>query len=175
MTNPAIVRLSSEFFIAAALLGLFGAAALHTAGEHGAVQLLLAVLMAGAGAFLRSGTGEARLFGLAVAGITVLVGGYVLVVQGGYVVGTIVAVFALIHLASTPATVPPAAWAAPAAPISPGTPLAAFDAPTYGAPVPPTYTAPSPPQYGLPVVPSQPQSADQPSYFAAPAHPDESA
>src|SRR3954469_11194458 len=94
MTNPWIRRQSTEFFIAAALLALFGLSALNNGTGHGSLELVLAALMGGAGAFLSTGTQEARLVGLAAAGVTVLAGGYVLVVQGGYIVGTVVAVFA---------------------------------------------------------------------------------
>jgi hypothetical protein len=48
--EQSISRVSTDFFIAAALLALFGAAALNNAGLHDAQQVTLAVLM-GAGLY----------------------------------------------------------------------------------------------------------------------------
>jgi hypothetical protein len=125
MSNPIISRASTEFFIAAALLALFGVAALNNGGPHGPLQLALAVVMGGAGAFLRTGTPDARMVGLGAAGLTVACGAYALVFQSGYIVGTIIAIFALVRLwgAGTPVQ--------PQVPTQqvPITPLAPFDAP----------------------------------------------
>ena len=45
---------STNFFIAAALLALFGMAALNQAGPHGPLQLVLAAVMGVAGFLLRA-------------------------------------------------------------------------------------------------------------------------
>jgi hypothetical protein len=145
MTGRHISAASTDFFICAALLALFGLAALNQAGPHGPLQLVLAVVMAVAGFLLRSGTAEARLIGLGAAGLTVAVGAVLLVTGGFYVVGTIIAIFALFRLAATPAgVVGPGAGPTPAhlqahlpaqlPPWSPG----------HTAPVPPP-PAPQPP------------------------------
>lgn len=83
---------SGDFFIAAALLALFGFAATNGGGLHGGLQLVLAVVMGGAGVYLRTGTAEARIAGLTAAGLTVLVGGWLLVSGGFSVPGTTTAV-----------------------------------------------------------------------------------
>jgi hypothetical protein len=148
MSNVRIRSASTDFFIAAALLALFGAASTRNAGAHGGLQIVLAVLMGAAGAFLRGGTDEARLVGLAAAGLTVAVGGYALIVQGDYFVGTIVAVFAIFRLwnAGTPML--------PQVATPPIVPMVAFDAPD---------------AHVRGVVPPQPTAApEQAPYFAPP-------
>jgi hypothetical protein len=123
--NPCISRVSYEFFIAAALLVLFGASAMHNQGPHGPLQIALAVMMSGGGMYVRSGTREGRVIGLYAAAATVVVGGYVLVFENDYFVGTIIAIFALFRL-----------WSAGGRPVMqqvaqaiPSQPLAPFDAP----------------------------------------------
>jgi len=140
MSNPSISRASTEFLIAAALLALFGAAALNNGGPHGPLQIALAVVMGGAGAFLRTGTPDARMVGLGAAALTVACGGYALVFQGGYIVGTIIAIFALVRLWGAGTTVQPQV----ATHQVPASPLAPFDAPDLygGRPVPPQPTGP---------------------------------
>jgi hypothetical protein len=148
MNNPAISRASTEFLIAAALLALFGVAALNNGGPHGPLQIALAVVMGGAGAFLRTGTPDARMVGLGAAALTVACGGYALVFQSGYIVGTIIAIFALVRLwgAGTQAQGPAQQLVIPP-PAS--TPLAPFDAPDlYGGP--PVAPSGGPPQTALP-------------------------
>lgn len=98
--------LSTQFFIAAALLALFGLAENapssgmpgSSSSNLGMIQLVLAVAMAGAGVFLRGGTPAARAVGLCVAGGTALFGAYALLSGMGYVPGTIVAIYGLFHL-----------------------------------------------------------------------------
>jgi hypothetical protein len=146
MNNPCISRVSTDFFIAAALLALFGAAALNNARPHGALQVTLAVLMGGAGMYVRSGTAEARLIGLAAAGVTVAVGCYVVIFGNDYAVGTIIAIFALARLWSAGKQVTVVQQAAPALPTQP---MAAFDAPQ---------------GYGNGAVPAQPGASPAKSY-----------
>lgn len=149
MNDARIHSASIDFFIAAALLALFGMASMNNAGTHGGLQLVLAVLMGGAGVFLRSGTAEARLVGLAVAGLTVAVGGYALVVENDYFVGTIIAVFAVFRLWSAGPPVQPRV-----APVLPTQPMVPFDAP---------------PVHGGGTVPRQPSVAyEQAPFYTAP-------
>ena len=155
MSNIRIRHASTDFFIAAALLALFGAASMNNAGTHGGLQIVLALLMGGAGAFLRGGTDEARLVGLGAAGLTVAVGGYALVAQNDYFVGTIVAVFAIFRLWSAGSPLAPKV-----APMPPGVPVVPFDAPaTYGGPTQPTPAPAQAPYYPAPA---------QPPYHPAP-------
>jgi hypothetical protein len=142
MNNPCISRVSTDFFIAAALLALFGAAALNNARPHGALQVTLAVLMGGAGMYVRSGTAEARVIGLAAAAVTVVIGCYVVIFGNDYVVGTIIAIFALARLWSAGKPVMVMQQAAPAPPTQP---MATFDAPRpYGSVALPAQPAASP-------------------------------
>ena len=141
MNSPCISRVSTDFFIAAALLALFGAAALNNARPHGALQVTLAVLMGGAGMYVRSGTAEARVIGLAAAGVTVAVCCYVVIFGNDYAVGTIIAIFALARLWSAGKQVTVVHQAAPALPTQP---MAAFDAPQgYGNGAVPAQPGPS--------------------------------
>lgn len=160
MSNPSISRVSNEFFIAAALLALFGAAAVNNAAPHGPLQIVLALVMGGAGAFLRTGTADARMVGLGAGALTVAVGGYILVFENDYIVGTIIAIFALFRLwsAGTP-VLRPVAQAAPTVPMAP------FDAPdVYGGnPVRPQPTAPA----HTPVYPA----TEHVPFFPAPQRP----
>ena len=104
--NQMAKSLSTQFFIAAALLALFGLAEnapssgmpASSSSNLGMIQLVLAVAMAGAGVFLRGGTPAARAVGLCVAGGTALFGAYALLSGMGYVPGTIVAIYGLFHL-----------------------------------------------------------------------------
>jgi hypothetical protein len=137
---------STNFFITAALLALFGMAALNQSGPHGPLQLVLAAVMGVAGFLLRTGTAEARLIGLGAAGLTTAVGAVLLVTGGFYVPGTIIAIIALFQLVGAPGkSVHPGAVHTPAhlqahlpaqlPPWSPG----------QGAPVPPAAPAQQPP------------------------------
>jgi hypothetical protein len=146
MNNPCISRVSTDFFIAAALLALFGAAALNNARPHGALQVTLAVLMGGAGMYVRSGTAEARVIGLAAAAVTVTVGCYVVIFGNDYAVGTIIAIFALARLWSAGKQVTVVQHAGPTLPTQP---MAAFDAPQ---------------GYGHGAVPAQPGASTAKSY-----------
>ena len=139
MAGNHISAASTNFFLTAALLALFGLAALNQSGPHGPLQLVLAAVMAVAGFLLRSGTAEARLIGLGAAGLTTAVGAALLVTGGFYVPGTIIAIIALFQLGGAPGkAVHPGAGPTPAhlqahlpaqlpPPWSPG----------QGAPVPP--------------------------------------
>ncbi len=153
---------STNFFIAAALLALFGMAALNQAGPHGPLQLVLAVVMGVAGFLLRSGTAEARLIGLGAAGLTTAVGAVLLVTGGFYVPGTIIAIIALFQLVGAPGKAAhPGAAPTPAhlqahlpvqlPPWSPG----------QGAPVPPPAAPPAAPV-------AQPPAGQEWDYFGKP-------
>ena len=145
MAGNQVSAASTNFFITAALLALFGLAALNQSGPHGPLQLVLAVVMGAAGFLLRSGTAESRLIGLGAAGLTTAVGAVLLVTGAFYVPGTIIAIFALFRLAgardevvqagSAPAPHLPAHLPAQLPPWSPG----------QGVPVPPPAAAPQPP------------------------------
>jgi hypothetical protein len=131
--------------------------------------------MAVAGFLLRSGTPEARLIGLGAAGLTVAVGAVLLVTGGYYLVGTVIAIFALFRLAATPGQVVhpgtgpvaghlQAHLPAQLPPWSPGQgaqvppPLA----PAFGAPIPP-------PPPVTPAMPAPQQPAEQGwDYFGTP-------
>ena len=115
MGSPMAKSLSVSFFIAAALLGLFGAVAMGTDPGGALAQIVLGAVMLGAGLYLRQGTAEARLAGLAAAAVTSLYGAYCLFTAHGYVPGTIVAIFAFARLASAAAAFGPQ-QAQPAAP-----------------------------------------------------------
>jgi hypothetical protein len=173
MAGNHISAASTNFFLTAALLALFGLAALNQSGPHGPLQLVLAAVMAVAGFLLRSGTAEARLIGLGAAGLTTAVGAVLLVTGGFYVPGTIIAIFALFRLVGAPgAVVHPGAGPTPAhlpahlpaqlPPWSPG----------HGAPVPPpaqAFGAPVPPPAAPPAAPAAQQPAGQEwDYFGKP-------
>jgi hypothetical protein len=102
MAGDHVSAASTNFYITAALLALFGLAALNQAGPHGPLQLVLAVVMGVAGFLLRTGTAEARLIGLGAAGLTTAVGAVLLVTGGFYVPGTIISVIALFQLVNAP-------------------------------------------------------------------------
>jgi hypothetical protein len=164
MNNPCISRVSTDFFIAAALLALFGAAALNNGGPHGGLQVTNAVLMVGAGMYVRAGTAEGRVIGLAAAAVTVAVGGCVVVFGHDYLVGTVIAVFALIRLWGAK----PVMVMQQVAPTLPTQPMASFDAPQpYGS-------GPFPAQPAAPpaLVPLYP-ATDQVPFLPAP-RPDDS-
>lgn len=109
MGRSCYAGISVNFFIAAAILLLFGLSTQNNGGPHGPLQLALAVVMAGAGVVLRtSRSAEARLAGLGAAGVTTAVGAFLTVTGQGYVPGTIVAIIALIQLASVGAGPVPA-------------------------------------------------------------------
>ena len=99
MGNAVAKALSISFFITAAILGLFGAATMGSNQGSAVAQLGLGVVMLGAGLFLRQGTAEARIAGLAAAALTSAFGAYELLTSHGYVPGTIVAIFAFARLA----------------------------------------------------------------------------
>lgn len=100
MGNPVATGLSISFFIAAALLGLFGAVAMGTDQRSAVIQLVLAVVMLGAGLYVRTGSAEGRVVGLAAAAGTAAFGAYDMFTGHGYIPGTIVAIFVLFRLAS---------------------------------------------------------------------------
>ncbi|HEY5032327.1 MAG TPA: hypothetical protein VIJ54_07640 [Actinomycetes bacterium] len=149
--------LSVSFFIAAALLGLFGAVAMGTDPGSAMAQIVLGAVMLGAGLYLRQGTAEARLAGLAACGVTSLYGAYCLFTGHGYVPGTIVAIFAFARLSSAAGAFVPqqAQAAAPAAyapqaypgyagyPPAPAAPLASTP-----DPVLPNPASPPDPRFG---------------------------
>jgi uncharacterized membrane protein YqaE (UPF0057 family) len=100
MGNAVAKSLSISFFIAAALLGLFGAVATGTDQRSAMIQIVLAVIMLGAGLYVRTGSAEGRLVGLAAAAGTTAFGAYDMFTGHGYIPGTIVAIFVLFRLAS---------------------------------------------------------------------------
>ena len=101
MGRSCYAGISVNFFVAAAILLLFGLSAQNNGGRHGPLQLALAVMMAGAGIVLRtSHSPEARLAGLGAAGVTTAVGAFLTATGQGHVPGTIVAIIALVQLAS---------------------------------------------------------------------------
>jgi|GEM_PF-2550986 len=178
MGRSCYAGISVNFFIAAAFLLLFGITAQNNGGAHGPLQLVLAVLMAGGGIVLRtSHSPEARLTGLGAAGVTTAVGVFLTVTGKGYVPGTIVAIIALIQLASVqvvrrsdlqpvgsplpPVPAPPMrgqSWPTPSAATSPFEPPPVAGSP-YGQqePAPPFGQQPPAPTYG-----------QQPPYWAQP-------
>jgi hypothetical protein len=166
MAGNHIRAASTNFFITAALLALFGMAALNQAGPHGSLQLVLAIVMAVAGFLLRSGTAEARLIGLGAAGLTTAVGAVLLVTGGFYVPGTIIAIFALFRLAGAPGAV-----MHPGDAHTPHVPSQLPPAPAFGASFPPPTTpafgAPVPPPSAAPHVP-QPTAGQEWDYFGKP-------
>jgi len=156
MGRSCYAGISVNFFIAAAFLLLFGITAQNNGGAHGPLQLVLAVLMAGGGIVLRtSHSPEARLTGLGAAGVTTAVGVFLTVTGKGYVPGTIVAIIALIQLAS----VNVGRTAAPLPVMPPAQPVGGQPWSTYGQQAPaPTYgQQPPAPTYG-----------QQPPYWAQP-------
>jgi len=171
MVNQVARRLAVDFYIAAALLVLFGLAVPgqgdpSTRTGRVAIELALAVACVGAGAYLRTGTAQARQVGLAVAGITVVYGAYMLISQQYYVPGTIVAIFALFRLASLGAAFGAAQTPTPA-PAQPPMPYG------YGQPPGPNgYPQPPMPYgYGQPPGPNgfaQPQQYGQPQQTPGP-------
>jgi uncharacterized membrane protein YqaE (UPF0057 family) len=78
---------------------MFGVVARGSVGGHGDLQLALAVLMAAAGIYLRTGTMSAALAGTGAAAVTVGVGVSMFLVAHVYIPGTIVAIFAMFRLA----------------------------------------------------------------------------
>jgi hypothetical protein len=160
MAGNQISAASTNFFLTAALLALFGMAALNQAGPHGPLQLVLAAVMGVAGFLLRSGTAEARLVGLGAAGLTTAVGAVLLVTGGFYVPGTIIAIFALFRLAGAPGEVAHPADA-PALPHLPAQ-LPPWS-PGPGAPVP---SPPAPPAPPAPA--AQPPAGQGWDYFGKP-------
>jgi hypothetical protein len=174
MAGNHVSAASTNFFLTAALLALFGMAALNQAGPHGPLQLVLAAVMGVAGFLLRSGTAEARLIGLGAAGLTTAAGAVLLVTGGFYVPGTIIAIFALVRLAGARGeVVHPGAGPTPAhlqpqlpaqlPPWSPGlgAPLPPQPAPAFGAPVPPPAAPPGP-------LAPQPPAGQEWDYFGKP-------
>jgi hypothetical protein len=178
--------LSINFFITAALLALFGTAAVNTGAGGGPAQLALAAVMVGAGIFLRTGTPQSRVAGLAAAALTCAFGAFELVTGSGYVPGTIVAIFAFARLMGAeggfdtmaPAGRQPSDFQQPppygAPPTYPQNPYGATPAPQnpYGAtPAPPTYSAPPAP-LAPGVTPQAGPSQSAPfGYFGQPAAP----
>jgi hypothetical protein len=159
MTRNQISSTSTSFFLAAAILVLFGLAGVNQQGPHGVLQLGLAVVMAVAGFMLRSGTAEARLIGLGAAALTVAAGALLLISGGYYVPGTIIAVFAVFRLAQAqpgdvPAGPPHAAMPggyphpAPIPPQAAPFPTQAAPFPTQAPPVPPQTPAGTAPDWG---------------------------
>jgi hypothetical protein len=148
---------SFNFFFAAVLLALFGAAAENNHTAHAHLQIALALLMGGAGAFLRTGTREARAVGLIAAGTTLAAGAYALVTENIYIPGTIIAVLALFRLWSVGSAALPAVPVVAPLPAGPLTPFGAPDA--YAGPA-----SPAPP----PGIPAQPPVIPSQAPFFAP-------
>ena len=149
MGNPVAKSLSVSFFIAAAMLGLFGAVAIGTDKRSALIQIVLGVIMLGAGLYLRQGTAEARVAGLAASAATVAFGAYDMFTGHGYIPGTIVAIFVLFRLAAAGAAFGPSQPTPLAGPY-PGQPYAQPGPQQYpAAPAPQPYAAP---QYLPPAV-----------------------
>ncbi len=89
------------FFVTAGLLFAFGVLHLATVPVVGGVELALGVLWVGAGLYLRTGAARARILGLVLAAATIAAGVAVFVLENRYLVGTIIAILALIRLATT--------------------------------------------------------------------------
>jgi hypothetical protein len=97
----ASVRSFSNWFFATGLvMAVCAAAAFHSSGRIGDVQLTLAVLMAAAGCYLRTGTAAALIAGLAAAGITVAAGITLFLIDGMYVLGTFMAIVLVFRIAT---------------------------------------------------------------------------
>jgi hypothetical protein len=176
VSNQRIRQQSFSFFFAAVLLVLFGVAAENNQTPHAHLQIALALLMGGAGVFLRTGTPEARAVGLIAAGTTLGAGAYALVTENIYIPGTIIAVFALFQLWNVGTHQQPAARPAAQSPAGPLTPFGAPD-PYAGPTIPaqPFQGQPFPVQ--PPVLPTQPPAVPGPTPFFAPpvSHPDDPA
>jgi thiol:disulfide interchange protein len=158
--NAAAKNFSISFFISAALLALFGVSAMNTSQGNGMAQLVLGVVMLGAGLYLLSGTAEARLVALGAAAITIAFGAFELTTGRGYVPGTIVAIFVFARLSGAgaafgpttanhhPQQAYPQAYPQPQANAQPypqAYPQQPYGAPTgYAAPAVPPPTAPAP-------------------------------
>ena len=181
MGRSCYAGISVNFFIAAAFLLLFGFTAQNNGGTHGPLQLVLAVVMAGAGVLLQaSDAPEARLGALGAAGLTTAVGAYLTVTGQGYVPGTIVAIIALIQLASVKVVRPSAVGWQPGIPGQPGQPGLAGQVPGQAGGWPPTAAspwgapAPSPspfdPPPPAPAFGQQPTAATQGQQPPAPTH-----
>ena len=105
-----MARHSVSFYICAAFLAIFGFLGLSSIDPGPAkIELLLAVVVLGAGLFLHSGAEQGRAVGMGVLAVVIAYGAWQLT-QGAYVPGTIVAGFALFRLATATSTT-----AAPAA------------------------------------------------------------
>ena len=144
--------LSVSYFIAAALLVVFGFSIRQDLPTDGALQIALGVVMLGAGLFLRGGTSQSWVVGVMAAGVVCLYGAYDLVTGNGYVPGTIVAVFAFARLMSAQAHFRPGAAGAPAGqPMPYGAPTGYPQQPYPAAAYPPAaYPQPAYPEVGYP-------------------------
>lgn len=157
MKNAVAARIGVEFFIAAALLGLFGMVNASQAGQSPLPTLVLGVACVGAGLFVRGGTPTSRTVGLAVAAATVAYGVWSLV-HHYYLPGSIVATFTLVRLgaaaqafqggATGDVQAPYAQTPYPQAPY-PSQPVAPDPGGYFGTPSPA-----APPAPGLPPLPS---------------------
>ena len=179
-SNRLAKSMAIQFFIAAAVLILFGLAenspnsGMSTGSSTlGMAQLVLGLAMAGAGVYLLGATPASRVVGLCTAGATALFGAYALISGLGYVPGTIIAVYGFFHLANADLgfTGMPYQAAAPgceplpspgAAPYSPGAtyPAAAAYPPPQQQPT--GYYGVLPSQYPAPAGPPPAASAPQP-------------
>jgi hypothetical protein len=148
MNNSIPARISVQFFVAAAFLGVFGFINSNADGSSPVPSLILTAACAGAGIAVRTGTPNARLVGLAVASVTVVYGVISLFGQH-YLPGSIVATFALVRLASAGAA------------FTGGAPVAAspYPAGPYGQP-----QYPQQPQYGQPPAPPAEPTAGDPRF-----------
>jgi hypothetical protein len=178
-------RISTEFFLAAVLLVLFGLAQASRDALGGVIQVLLGAVMVGAGIHVRSGTSASRIVAMVASGLTAGIGALAWVTGSGYVPGTIIAIAAFIHLAGageqfgrplpaawgstggwTPQQAPPAGWPG-AVPVQPGAPAAwpgAAPGWTGAGTMPQPATYPSQP----PWVSSSPAAAPHQVGFAGP-------
>jgi hypothetical protein len=183
MNSPIAVRISIQLFVAAGFLAVFGALNSSQYGTSLVPSLLLAAVCVGAGFAVRTGTPNGRLIGLVASGGTVAYGVISLFGQH-YLPGSVVAMFALVRLATSgaafgsgpstgavpipgaqypPATYPQAQYPQAQYPQA-QYPHAPYGQPAYGQPQPgPAFGQPA---YGQPPAPpaSTPPSAGDPRF-----------
>jgi hypothetical protein len=149
-----MARHSVSFYVCAAFLAIFGFMGMSSFDPGPAkIELVLAVVVLGAGLYLHSGAENGRLVGMVVLG-GVIGFGALQMFSGHYVPGTIVAAFALFRLASTQQQ------------TAPQTPPVGYPQQPYGSPPQPPTGAPQQMWYG-----QQPLGQPAPYGAAPPAGP----
>jgi hypothetical protein len=157
MPNAVTRHISNELYMAAGLLVIFGFAKMGGAGPSQPIQVILAVLCAGAAAFVRQGGSTARVTGILAAGSTVAFGTYCLWTGHGFVPGSIISVYALVRLFGCAAAFDPAM-----------TVYAAALQPNQWQPTPAVHHVPAASSTGYAPQWVQPQAAWQPASAATP-------